>query len=100
VCPIKSGGSITPDEWRKLLAYVQTYRTSPAPFEAVHSGATPGDHAAQAAEIIEPYANAGVTWWIEPVDPWRFGWSFEVPWAPEATELICERIHQGPPRLD
>jgi hypothetical protein len=49
--------------------------------------------------LVEPYAQAGVTWWIEPVDPWRFGWSFEVPWAPEATVLMRERILQGPPRF-
>ena len=99
VCPLKWGRSITPDEWRELLAYIQKYRTSKEPFEAVHSGATPGDNHAQAAELIQPYADAGVTWWIEPVDPWRFGWSYEVPWAPEATVLMRERVRQGPPRL-
>jgi len=49
--------------------------------------------------MVESYANVGVTWWIEPVDPWRFGWSFEVPWAAEATVLMRERIRQGPPRV-
>jgi alkanesulfonate monooxygenase SsuD/methylene tetrahydromethanopterin reductase-like flavin-dependent oxidoreductase (luciferase family) len=98
VCPVKWGGSITPDEWRELLAYVQAHRTSSAPFDAVHSGTTPGDNLTQAAEIVQPYAEAGVTWWIEPVDPWRFGWSFEEPWAPEATVLIRERVRQGPPQ--
>ena len=100
VCPLKWGGSISPDEWRELLAYVQKHRSGSTPFDAVHSGATPGDDLAQAAELIEPYANAGVTWWIEPVDPWRFGWSFEVPWAPEATVLMRERVRQGPPRSE
>src|SRR5688572_7960045 len=98
VCPAKWGGTITPDEWRDLLAYIQKYRTTDSPFDAVHSGATPGDNLTQAAELVEPYAKAGVTWWIEPVDPWRFGWSFEVPWDPEATVLMRERIRQGPPR--
>ena len=99
VCPLKLGSSIVPDEWRELLAYIQKYRTSTEPFEAVHSGATPGDNHEQAAELIQPYADAGVTWWIEPVDPWRFGWSYEVPWAPEATVLMRERVRQGPSRL-
>jgi alkanesulfonate monooxygenase SsuD/methylene tetrahydromethanopterin reductase-like flavin-dependent oxidoreductase (luciferase family) len=99
VCPVKGGGSITPDEWRELLAYIQKYRTSTAHFDAVHSGATPGDNPTQAAELMQPFAEAGVTWWIEPVDPWRFGWSFEVPWDPQATVLIRERVRQGPPRL-
>ena len=99
VCPAKWGSSITPDEWGELLAYVQKYRTSNTPFDAVHSGTTPGDDPVQAAEVVRTYEEAGVTWWIEPVDPWRFGWSYEVPWAPEATVLMRERIRQGPPRL-
>lgn len=99
VCPLKWDGSITPDEWRELLAYIRRFRTSAASFDAVHSGPTPGDNLPQAAEIIAPYAEAGVTWWIEPVDPWRFGWSWEVAWAPEATVRIRERVRQGPTRL-
>jgi alkanesulfonate monooxygenase SsuD/methylene tetrahydromethanopterin reductase-like flavin-dependent oxidoreductase (luciferase family) len=99
VCPAKWGGTISPDEWRELLAYIQKFRTTDSPFDAVHSGATPGDDVTQAATLVKPYAQAGVTWWIEPVDPWRFGWSFEVPWDPAATVLIRERIRQGPPRL-
>jgi alkanesulfonate monooxygenase SsuD/methylene tetrahydromethanopterin reductase-like flavin-dependent oxidoreductase (luciferase family) len=99
VCPLKWGGSITPDEWRELLGYIRLHRTSTTPFEAVHSGATPGDNPAQASDLIQAYAEVGVTWWIEPIDPWRFGWSYEVPWAPEATILMHERIRQGPPRL-
>ena len=99
VCPAKWGGTITPDEWRELLAYIQKHRTSTTPFDAVHSGATPGDDLNKAAELVRTYADAGVTWWIEPVDPWRFGWSFEVPWDPQATVLMRERVRQGPPRL-
>jgi alkanesulfonate monooxygenase SsuD/methylene tetrahydromethanopterin reductase-like flavin-dependent oxidoreductase (luciferase family) len=99
VCPAKWGGSISPDEWRELLAYVQKFRTTDSPCDAVHSGATPGDNLTQGSELVETYAKAGVTWWIEPVDPWRFGWSFEVPWDPAATVLMRERIRQGPPRL-
>lgn len=99
VCPAKWGGIITPDEWRELLAYIQRYRTATTPFDVVHSGATPGDNPAQAAELVAPYARAGVTWWVEPVDPWRFGWSWEEPWNPKATAQMRERILQGPPRI-
>ena len=98
VCPVKGDGSITSDEWKELLAYIQAHRTHNTPFDAVHSAATPGDNPTQAAKMVEPYVEAGVTWWIEPVDPWRFGWSFEVPWAPESTVLMRERVRQGPPR--
>jgi alkanesulfonate monooxygenase SsuD/methylene tetrahydromethanopterin reductase-like flavin-dependent oxidoreductase (luciferase family) len=99
VCPLKGNGSISPDEWRELLAYIQLHRTKNTPFDAVHFGATPGDNQAQADELIQTYEDAGVTWWVEPVDPWRFGWSYEVPWDPQATVLMYERIRQGPPRF-
>jgi alkanesulfonate monooxygenase SsuD/methylene tetrahydromethanopterin reductase-like flavin-dependent oxidoreductase (luciferase family) len=99
VCPGKWGGTLTPDEWRELLAYIQRYRTATTPFDAVHSGVTPGENPAQAAELVESYARAGVTWWVETVDPWRFGWDWEAAWAPEATRLMRERIRQGPPRI-
>jgi hypothetical protein len=36
---------------------------------------------------------------MEPIDPFRFGWSYEVPWAPEAAVLMRERVRQGPPRV-
>ena len=97
VCPAKWGGTISPEEWRELLAYVGRYRKATTPFDAVHFGATDGNNLPQAAELVKTYEQAGVTWWIEPVDPWRFGWSFEVPWAPEATVLMRERVRQGPP---
>jgi alkanesulfonate monooxygenase SsuD/methylene tetrahydromethanopterin reductase-like flavin-dependent oxidoreductase (luciferase family) len=99
VCPAKWGGTITPGEWRELLAYIQKHRTAATPFDAVHSGATPGDDLKQSAELVASYAEAGVTWWLEPIDPWRFGWSFEEPWNPKATDQIRERILQGPPRI-
>jgi len=99
VCPLKGGSSITPEEWRELLAYILKYRPGTTSFDAVHSGATPGDDPARAAATIKPYEDAGVTWWIEPVDPFRFGWSYEVPWEPEATVLMRERVRQGPPRV-
>jgi alkanesulfonate monooxygenase SsuD/methylene tetrahydromethanopterin reductase-like flavin-dependent oxidoreductase (luciferase family) len=98
VCPGKWGGTITPDEWRELLAYIQKYRTANTPFEAVHSGTTDGDNSSQSAGLVESYEQAGVTWWVEPVDPWRFGFSWEEPWSPKATVLMRERVRQGPPR--
>jgi hypothetical protein len=44
--------------------------------------------------------DAGVDWWIEGIDPWRFGHSCEEKWADEATVKMRERILQGPPRIE
>jgi alkanesulfonate monooxygenase SsuD/methylene tetrahydromethanopterin reductase-like flavin-dependent oxidoreductase (luciferase family) len=68
---------LTPQEWREILAYIGQHRSSSSPFAVVHSGATPGDDLAKAAALIEPYREAGVNWWMEPVDPWRFGADIE-----------------------
>jgi len=98
VCPGKWGAELSPDEWRELLAYIQSYRTSLAPFDAVHSGRTSGGDSAEDHERIAAYAAVGVTWWIEDISPWRFGWGWEEQWVPEATEQMRERVRQGPPR--
>lgn len=46
------------------------------------------------AEVAE-YAAAGVTWWVEEIDPWRFGGTAESPWPLQA---MMERVRAGPPR--
>lgn len=89
---------LTPDDWRDLLAYVRSHRTSVAPFDVVHAGANDGSDPAADAAFVAPYIEAGVTWWIESIDPWRFGWKWEDQWKPEASHLMRERIRRGPPR--
>jgi alkanesulfonate monooxygenase SsuD/methylene tetrahydromethanopterin reductase-like flavin-dependent oxidoreductase (luciferase family) len=89
-CPLKpapDGELVTldPDDVRKLLAVVRGERESVAPFDVVLGGITPDDPAAARA-VIEPLAEAGMTWWQETVDPRR-------------TDLASfrRRIRQGPP---
>ncbi len=50
--------------------------------------------AADAAEAAR-YEDAGLTWWLEDIDPWRFGGDAEPPWQLGA---MRERILAGPPR--
>jgi alkanesulfonate monooxygenase SsuD/methylene tetrahydromethanopterin reductase-like flavin-dependent oxidoreductase (luciferase family) len=73
------------DELRELLVIVRAHRESAAPFDVMLGGTTPDDPAAALA-VIEPLAEAGMTWWSETVDPrqgdlasWR------------------RRVRQGPP---
>ncbi|MBE0696070.1 MAG: hypothetical protein IH586_04020, partial [Anaerolineaceae bacterium] len=72
--------------------------SQPGPFDAVHIGSTSGDPA-QDHEIVTPYADAGVTWWIEDISPFRYGLSLDQPWPAEYTEKLKQRIRQGPPRV-
>jgi len=98
VCPLGSEHELTPDEWREILAYIQTQRSQTGPFDAVHIGTTSGD-AAQDREFISGYAAAGVTWWIEDISPYRYGLSWDQPWPDELIEKLKTRIRQGPPRV-
>jgi hypothetical protein len=79
---------LTPDEVREIIAYVREHRETDAPFDVVMGGLTPGDDPSRAAEIVAPYAAAGLTWWHEGVP------SLHTP-----LETARTRIRQGPPRL-
>lgn len=97
--PLKMGEMLTLDEWRDMMAYINQHRTVTTPFDWIHSGNTPGDDLTKAAEMVRPYADIGITWWCEPIDPWRYGWSWEEALKPEVFEQMNERIRQGPPKI-
>ena len=98
--PLKWGdGGVTPDEWRHIMAQVNAQRTADTPYDWVHASETAGDDRSQWTAIIEPLQVVGVTWWIENVHPWRFGWDWDAPWTGEMVARMDERIQQGPPRI-
>lgn len=61
-------------------------------------GTSPGDQPDKAADFVAQYADVGVTWWVEHIDPWRFGLGWEELMTTEVVERMNERIRQGPPR--
>jgi hypothetical protein len=83
---------------RSLVAYVTDHRTAETAFDVVVSGATPGDDPAAGAATVAPLADAGATWWIEGIDPWRFGLGWEDQWSSESSALMQERVRRGPPK--
>jgi hypothetical protein len=87
---------LNPDEWREIVSYISSIRTFDAPFDYVHGGTTPADNPARSTDIVGEYQEAGVTWWVEEIDPWRFGWDGSGDW-PGAQ--MRERIEMGPPSL-
>ncbi|KXK20810.1 MAG: putative oxidoreductase [Chloroflexi bacterium OLB15] len=97
--PLKWRGMVSVDEWRSIQDYILERRAADAPFDWVQGGATPGDHPEQAAEIVAPYQDIGITWWVEHLDPWRFGLGWDELLTPNSVEQMNERIHQGPPKL-
>lgn len=82
----------TPEDIRAMKAWVEANRTEQTPFDIVMEGQTPGDDAEQAAAILRPWADAGVTWWIEAL--------WETLDRPDGPETVRTRIGQGPPRLE
>jgi hypothetical protein len=79
--------------------FIREHRKTDEHFDYVHNGASPGDNPEEAKRMVEPYVEAGVTWWIEGIDPVRFGWSWEEKWPTESADRMRERVLQGPPRV-
>jgi alkanesulfonate monooxygenase SsuD/methylene tetrahydromethanopterin reductase-like flavin-dependent oxidoreductase (luciferase family) len=77
-------GEVTPEDIREMKRYVEENRGGP--FDIVWEGETPGDDGEQAASIVRPFAEAGITWWMES------RWS-----PPNEPEDLRVRMRQGPP---
>ena len=86
VCQYSTLGELlTAEEIREIVAYMKANRESADPFDMAVNGETLAD-ARKGAEIVEPYIEAGATWWIE----------YEA--SRETFEEYRERIRGGPPR--
>lgn len=83
-----TGPGITPEDIRAMKAYVTENRPPDASFDIVWEGVTPGDDPERADSIVRPFAEAGITWWIE--SRWM---------PPNEPEDLRARIRQGPPRV-
>ncbi len=81
--------AITPGDIQAIKTAIVEQRPQKTPFDIVVEGRTPGDDREQAITKILPYAEAGVTWWLESM------WS-----APNGVDDVRARLRQGPPRID
>jgi probable F420-dependent oxidoreductase len=86
---------LSPETTRELIEFVKKYRTTDAPFDVIHGGVTSGNHSQDVA-IVAPYANVGVTWWMESVNPEVFGCEWKADWP---IDKMRARILAGPPRI-
>jgi alkanesulfonate monooxygenase SsuD/methylene tetrahydromethanopterin reductase-like flavin-dependent oxidoreductase (luciferase family) len=81
---------------REVIQYVQDLRQDESSFDVAYLGTpTPGDDLDLAGEIVAPYAEAGATWWMEPLNPTLYGSDWEGAWP---YEIMRERVIKGPPR--
>lgn len=81
---------LTPEDIRAIKAYVDQHRDPPTPFDIVMEGETSGEGFTLAQAMVQPFAEAGVTWWLEDVAT--------TPYKRGGLEGIRTRIEQGPPR--
>jgi alkanesulfonate monooxygenase SsuD/methylene tetrahydromethanopterin reductase-like flavin-dependent oxidoreductase (luciferase family) len=85
------------DELRQLrdaVAFVSSHRENTEPMDVVATGVTPGDRPSRASEIVAAYEDAGATWWLEAIAPYRIGQGFDGAWP---VETLRVRVAQGPP---
>lgn len=81
-----NGEPLPPNALQEALAYIQAQREPTSPFDVAFAGETPTD-SEQGAKTVQPYREAGVTWWLEGI------------WTERGSvEDMRERIRQGPPK--
>jgi alkanesulfonate monooxygenase SsuD/methylene tetrahydromethanopterin reductase-like flavin-dependent oxidoreductase (luciferase family) len=89
--PIGAGhsqvGMLTAEEMSDAVAYLKSNHRLDKGFDIVHLGITLADDPAQDAKIVAQYAQAGVTWWLENLNPER-----------GSLAEARQRIRKGPPR--
>ncbi len=74
------------DELREMKAWIDQHRTETTPFDIVMEGQTPGKNLKKGAAIVQPWQEAGATWWLESM------------WEEKEAARVLARIEQGPPR--
>jgi alkanesulfonate monooxygenase SsuD/methylene tetrahydromethanopterin reductase-like flavin-dependent oxidoreductase (luciferase family) len=82
------GETMPPDELRAAVRYTREHRTASGPFDVALEGRTDGAAPDRGGGHVLPYAEAGLTWWIEALGWWR-----------GTPEDAMARITQGPPLL-
>lgn len=89
--PIGAGHSqvdmLTVEDVKDAVAYLKDNWMLGQRFDIVHLGITPTDDPGQGANIAAQYAKAGVTWWLENINPERC-----------SLAKARQRIHRGPPK--
>jgi alkanesulfonate monooxygenase SsuD/methylene tetrahydromethanopterin reductase-like flavin-dependent oxidoreductase (luciferase family) len=80
-----------PDDFRAMVSFINEERERASvtgPFDVVLAGKSSGDRPGEDEAAIRPYIEAGVTWWLEDLNPWR-----------GTLQQMRERVRKGPPRV-
>ncbi|MGZ4472295.1 MAG: LLM class flavin-dependent oxidoreductase [Nocardioidaceae bacterium] len=86
---LAEGREGTPDDVRQLRAWLAERKVA-AGFDVISEGETPADDSARAASVVQPWAEAGCTWWLES--------RWEMPHhGDERMGQVRKRLLAGPP---
>jgi alkanesulfonate monooxygenase SsuD/methylene tetrahydromethanopterin reductase-like flavin-dependent oxidoreductase (luciferase family) len=91
VVPMRTDGKWEVSDTAGVVSRVRSLQVSDDPFDV----AVPGETEPQDTERLRRYAgheDAGATWWVEAVHPWRYGWTEGAAWPLHA---MLERIEAG-----
>jgi alkanesulfonate monooxygenase SsuD/methylene tetrahydromethanopterin reductase-like flavin-dependent oxidoreductase (luciferase family) len=92
VVPMRIDGPWRVTDTAAVADRIRALRTTSAPFDVV----VPGESSADDRDRFERYRqhqDAGATWWVEAVHPWRYGWPDDPVWPLAA---MRDRIGSGP----
>jgi alkanesulfonate monooxygenase SsuD/methylene tetrahydromethanopterin reductase-like flavin-dependent oxidoreductase (luciferase family) len=78
--------TMTPAQLREIVEYTRSHRETEGAFDVVLEGQTAGNDPAVDLGLVEGYAEAGLTWWIE-----------KLGWFRGSVEQVRARIAAGPP---
>ena len=92
VVPMRLDGRWEVEDTAAVAARITALRTSPEPYDLAVPGETDGGDPDRLQRYAE-HREAGATWWVEAVHPWRYGWVEHAPWPLAA---MRERIEAGP----
>ena len=90
---------VAPEDWVEIQGIIASHRKSDSDFDLVQYGVAPGDDLATAAALVAPYQEVGITWWVEGISPFDYGFGWTDAWTAEIVEKLERRVHQGPPKL-
>ena len=91
VVPMRDGAPWTVADTAAVADRMRELRTDPGPFDIAVPGESGGSDPAR-REVHQAHADAGATWWVEAVHPWRSDLPDGAPWSTAARQ----RIEQGP----
>ena len=80
-----------PGELREITGYIREQLGTDSPYDIIVEGETPGDNPNRARKILQPWIQAGATWWLEAM--------WNAPRNEDGLQLVRRRLEQGPPLI-